>query len=49
MPCLIKLLESKTHPFKPELHGAPLPLKEIRKSSQEVLEEEFLSKGSDVG
>ncbi len=34
---LTELLESETHPFKPEFHRVPLPLKEIRKALENFL------------
>jgi len=38
---LKELIESETHPFKPEFHSPLLPLKEIRKAL-----ENFLKKSS---
>jgi predicted kinase len=34
---LTELLESETHPFKPEFHRAPLPLNEVRKALKNFL------------
>lgn len=34
---LKELLESETHPFKPEFHPMPSPLKEIRKALENIL------------
>jgi len=34
---LKELLESETHPFKPEFHPAPSPLKEIRRTLENLL------------
>ncbi|MGB9853791.1 MAG: AAA family ATPase [Candidatus Bathyarchaeales archaeon] len=34
---LKELLESETHPFKPEFHPTPSPLKEIRKALENLL------------
>jgi len=38
---LERLLESETHPFKPEFHGTLLPLKVITKALGDFLEKRF--------
>lgn len=34
---LMELLESETHPFKPEFHRVPLPIREMRKALENFL------------